>query len=550
MNEPSFKTFFINSKHDYKKASLYKKAYKEILSENLFDKDFYIKKYFQKEELNMDPLIHYLFFGYKEHKVPNLDFDGDIYLDNYPEVKKLDMNPLVHYVIFGKNEGNKSFLSSQSSTYNKIIKINELFLNNYVFDVEPLVSIIVLNRNGLVHLERLFDNFGFFTNYDNFEVIVVDNGSVDGSVDFLESLSVDFSLNIIKNEVNKSFSEANNQAVDFCNGDYVLLLNNDMEPTFGWLNEMVGTMLYNDNVGAVGAKLIYPYYYDEENNFKSFSIQHVGDIFGQRIEPCCAYAYNKNKFEKVYESSINKTNTTIAVTAAVVLIKKSIYQEIKGLNEEYFYGFEDVDFMLNLHKRGYKTLYCSTALLFHHESSTRTINKNEYLINDKNNTKILWQNQGKYITKNIFLDKINHRKFFTEKPLKFVFLLEEFTTQNKNYKFVSNLAKNLIKNEFDVEVLTPSEKQDTGDDGDILISFSANYNIEDLRFRKNSLKILLLNENINNNYLNSYEMIITQNESIYNYIHQKYSNSFFINPNIDFYEEFLIIIKNYIINNL
>ena len=50
MNEPSFKTFFINSKHDYKKASLYKKAYKEILSENLFDKDFYIKKYFQKEE--------------------------------------------------------------------------------------------------------------------------------------------------------------------------------------------------------------------------------------------------------------------------------------------------------------------------------------------------------------------------------------------------------------------------------------------------------------------------------------------------------------------
>ena len=92
MNEPSFKTFFINSKHDYKKASLYKKAYKEILSENLFDKDFYIKKYFQKEELNMDPLIHYLFFGYKEHKVPNLDFDGDIYLDNYPEVKKLDIN--------------------------------------------------------------------------------------------------------------------------------------------------------------------------------------------------------------------------------------------------------------------------------------------------------------------------------------------------------------------------------------------------------------------------------------------------------------------------
>lgn len=550
MSDLSYFNFLKKSKFNFKKANLYKKAYKEIICTNFFDKEFYLKNYYNVAKSGMDPLLHYLFYGGNEGKYPSLKFNGNKYLNTYPEVLKSGINPLVHYILKGQYEGKESFQVNSLELYNKILKNNLLFLNNYVFDVEPLVSIIVLNRNGLVHLERLFDNFGFFTNYDNFEVIVVDNGSVDGSVDFLESLSVDFSLNIIKNEVNKSFSEANNQAVDFCNGDYVLLLNNDMEPTFGWLNEMVGTMLYNDNVGAVGAKLIYPYYYDEENNFKSFSIQHVGDIFGQRIEPCCAYAYNKNKFEKVYESSINKTNTTIAVTAAVVLIKKSIYQEIKGLNEEYFYGFEDVDFMLNLHKRGYKTLYCSTALLFHHESSTRTINKNEYLINDKNNTKILWQNQGKYITKNIFLDKINHRKFFTEKPLKFVFLLEEFTTQNKNYKFVSDLAKNLIKNEFDVEVLTPSEKQDTGDDGDILISFSANYNIEDLRFRKNSLKILLLNENINNNYLNSYEMIITQNESIYNYIHQKYSNSFFINPNIDFYEEFLIIIKNYIINNL
>lgn len=52
--------------------------------------------------------------------------------------------------------------------------------------------------------------------------------------------------------------------MDVCNGDYVLLLNNDMEPTYGWLNEMMGAMIYNDNVGAVGAKLIYPYYYDEK----------------------------------------------------------------------------------------------------------------------------------------------------------------------------------------------------------------------------------------------------------------------------------------------
>jgi GT2 family glycosyltransferase len=550
MPEPSFKTFLINSNHDFKKAYLYKKAYNTILKQNLFDRNFYINNYFQKEELCMDPLIHYLFFGYKQHKVPNLNFDGDIYLNNYPEVKKLDINPLVHYVLFGKKEGKNIFLSSQFNNHDKIININKLFLNNYVFDFEPLVSIIVLNRNGLVHLERLFDNFSFLANYNNFEVVVVDNASVDGSVDFLKSLSVDFSIKIIENDVNKSFSEANNQAVDFCDGDYVLLLNNDMEPTFGWLNEMMGVMLNNDNVGAVGAKLVYPYYYDEKNNFKSYLIQHVGDIFGQRIEPCCAYAYNKNKFENVYESTINKTNSSIAVTAAAVLIKKSIYKELNGLNEEYFYGFEDVDLMLNLHKKGYKTLYCSTALLFHHESSTRIINEKEYLTNDKNNTKILWKTQGKYITKNIFLDKLNNQKFFTEQPLKFIFLMEDFSINNVNYKFISNLAKKLIKKDFNVELLTLSEKQDTGDDGDIIISFSANYNIEDLRVRKNSLKILLLNENITNQNFNNFEIIITQDENIYKIIQQEYKNSYFIKSDKDFDVELLLILKNYIINNL
>lgn len=101
----------------------------------------------------------------------------------------------------------------------------------------------------------------------------------------------------------------------------ICFFNNDIEPTYGWLNELVGTMVNNENGGAVGAKLIFPYYFNE-NKDKSFTIQHSGDIFAERMYPCCLYAINKtNKSLKTFDCSINKNIDCIAVTGAVMLIK-------------------------------------------------------------------------------------------------------------------------------------------------------------------------------------------------------------------------------------
>jgi len=504
VSDLSYFNFLKKSKFNFKKANLYKKAYKEIICTNFFDKEFYLKNYYNVAKSGMDPLLHYLFYGGNEGKYPSLKFNGNKYLNTYPEVLKSGINPLVHYILKGQYEGKESFQVNSLELYNKILKNNLLFLNNYVFDVEPLVSIIVLNRNGLVHLERLFDNFGFFTNYDNFEVIVVDNGSVDGSVDFLESLSVDFSLNIIKNEVNKSFSEANNQAVDFCNGDYVLLLNNDMEPTFGWLNEMVGTMLYNDNVGAVGAKLIYPYYYDRISNDKSFTIQHVGVKFEEVIDKDYLYGpYHENIINpKIFEKNLNITSQCIAVTAASVLIKKSIYKELGGLDESYIYGYEDVDFMLKLNQKGYRTLYCGSALLFHHESSTRNDEGNYIELNYKNiktfNAK--WKD---YLFKKILLDKINQQKFFTNKKLKICFIKEinhftEKTIKEFPYNLISKLSKEFNDMNYNIDSIFDLNDYNIGKDTDIILSFDLNYKINNIFSRKNVIKII---------YLNSYNLL-------------------------------------------
>ena len=148
---------------------------------------------------------------------------------------------------------------------NRILAANRKYLTNYSFDSEPLISIIVLNRNGVEYLKILFDDFEKKTNYSNYEIIAVDNASDDESVEYLKSLDMD--ITIIENEENLSFSKANNDASDIANGEYILFLNNDIEPTFGWLNEMVGTMIYNENISAVGAKLIFPHIKEKKNRY-------------------------------------------------------------------------------------------------------------------------------------------------------------------------------------------------------------------------------------------------------------------------------------------
>ena len=216
-----------SSKFDLKSSLKCQKYYGEISNSGLFDEEFYNNTY---KDISGDALTHYLFKGYKEGKLPSLDFDPDFYLKAYPDVKQANLNPLFHYVAYGKSEG--KFIQESYSIRRKeeICETNLAFLTNYEFEEEPLVSIIVLNKDGLQHLKRLFKDFNEKTNYSNYEIIVVDNASVDESVSYLKSL--DLPITIIENDINESFSKGNNNAAKIANGEYLLLLNNDIEPTY------------------------------------------------------------------------------------------------------------------------------------------------------------------------------------------------------------------------------------------------------------------------------------------------------------------------------
>jgi GT2 family glycosyltransferase/spore maturation protein CgeB/SAM-dependent methyltransferase len=235
----------------------------------------------------------------------------------------------------------------------------------------PLVSLIVPTRDGLHHLERLFPALTTNTTYRSFEVIVVDNGSVDGSLDYVKG-DWPFPVQVIRNEVNRSFSEANNQGVAAARGDLILLLNNDTEPVnAGWLGSMVDELTASEDTLAVGALLIYSKRTrdDAEATHPPFSVQHRGIGFIWRDGS--PRAVNLGGGEDPTNPSLVGSATVPAATAACLLTRKKTYEEVGGLDEGYVYGTEDVDFCLKLRERGGIIRMCGGAALLHHEFGTQ-----------------------------------------------------------------------------------------------------------------------------------------------------------------------------------
>lgn len=499
------------SKFNHKKAKNYQKAYKEIKKTDLFNEEFYLNQYPNVANANIDPLTHYLFHGGAEGKYPSTKFNGNKYLNQNPHLIKNNTNPLAHYILKGKKEGQKTHPINYNQQKNKILKNNLLYLHNYKFKKEPLVSIIILNRNGQHHLKRLFTKFKENTNYNNYEIIIVDNASTDQSIQYLNKIQKTLPITIIQNQTNQSFSHANNQAVQKAKGELILLLNNDIEPTYGWLNEMVGTIQKNPQIAAVGAKLIYPYYFDRISPEKSFTIQHAKVKFEEVINPYYDYGpIHENIEDKdIFNKKYNTQQECLAVTAACTLIRKTIYEKLGGLDEDYFYGYEDVDFMLKIHKHGYKVIYNGAALLFHHESSTRN-NEGAFAEINQKNIETLMKKWETYLNQQILQDKIQHKKFFTNQKL----TIGIINTNKKNHKKISKLAKELNTKQYNIELINNTLTRKINKETDILLSFNINYKIHKAITRKHTIKIYYTENKITQETLDktkNYNIILTNN---------------------------------------
>lgn len=226
---------------------------------------------------------------------------------------------------------------------------------------KPLVSIIIPTRDKLDILKKCVDSILELTNYENFEIIIVDNNSIEAeTLEYLEFVASHKKISVLRLECAFNFSYLNNQAVKKAKGSQIVLMNNDIEvitPT--WIEEMLAYSQH-ENTGCVGARL----YYENEQ------IQHSGvlcgfhGVAGHRLR-------NVPRGDPGPNCLIVVPQEISAVTAAVMMIKKSVLEKAGGLDEGLAVAFNDVDLCLKVKMLGYRNIYVPSAEFFHYESVTR-----------------------------------------------------------------------------------------------------------------------------------------------------------------------------------
>jgi GT2 family glycosyltransferase len=231
----------------------------------------------------------------------------------------------------------------------------------------PLVSIIIPIKDKISFLKRCLKSIEEKTDYKNYEIIIVDNRSVKKEThDFLSVLSKKDYIRVVKYDYEYNFSKINNSAVGLAKGSHLLFLNNDIKViSKEWLSSMLEHSM-RDEVGAVGAKLLYP-----DN-----TIQHAGTIIG--LGGVAAHSHkNFPVTSNGYFGSLNTIRNYSAVTADCMMIRKRVFEEVGGFDEKNLpIGFNDVDLCLEIRKRGYLIVYTPYATLYHYESQTRSNNLN------------------------------------------------------------------------------------------------------------------------------------------------------------------------------
>jgi GT2 family glycosyltransferase len=219
-----------------------------------------------------------------------------------------------------------------------------------------LVSIIIPVVNKVEYTRQCLQALSSNTDYDPYEVIIIDNGSTDETKNFLGCLEGD--VKIITNEKNLGFAIACNQGAREAEGEYLVFLNNDTIPQPRWLENLVKVAQERTDVAVVGSKLIYP-----DNK-----IQHAGVAFGSRGSKIFIYhIYNGIERDHPAVNNIREFN---AVTAACMLVKRNIYFALGMFDEVFKNGYEDVDFCLRVRGEGHKIIYNPESVLYHYEETT------------------------------------------------------------------------------------------------------------------------------------------------------------------------------------
>ena len=305
------------------------------------------------------------------------------------------------------------------------------------------VSIVTPNYNGEKFLKTFFESLNRDCDYIG-EVIIVDNGSADGSKDFINESSFNFPVKIIENDENLGFSPAVNQGIREAQNEYIFSLNNDTEVREGSVKALLDLISSDDSIFSVQAKMLQ--YSDKE------LIDDVGDEYN-------LLAWTKKTGENHKSSDYNETCEIFSACAGAAMYKKSLLEEIGMFDDNYFAYMEDVDLAIRSKINGYKNYMCPDAVVYHIGSATSGSRHNDFKVRlaARNNVWTVYKNQP------IPMKIVNFIFLFLGFLIKYVFFIkkgfgksymagirEGLKTRDKITKvpFKSSNTKNYFKMEY------------------------------------------------------------------------------------------------------
>lgn len=230
----------------------------------------------------------------------------------------------------------------------------------YCIKGQPLVSIIIPNYDHWKTLKVCLESIKKST-WQNYEIIIIENNSKDPETfKYYESLKSDPKIKILYWEKGFNYSAINNFGFEHTKGDYILLLNNDVEViNENWIEEMLMYSQQN-GIGAVGAKLYFP----------SGKIQH-GGVIVTNLKLILHSFKDCERNSTGYNFRLSTVQNYSAVTAACMMIPRDVYIKVGGLNEIYQVAFNDVDLCIKIRQAGYRIVWTPYAELYHYESESR-----------------------------------------------------------------------------------------------------------------------------------------------------------------------------------
>ena len=228
----------------------------------------------------------------------------------------------------------------------------------------PMVSVLIPNKDQLATLKKCLKSVWEKTEYDNYEILIIENNSTEKETfDFYKKIDGKRHVRVLYWDREFNYSAINNFGARHAKGEYLLLLNNDTEViTKGWMKELLSNC-QRPEVGMVGAKLYFP-----DN-----TIQSAGTIIGMGGMADHAFVnMDRKKAGYMHRASIQMNLS--GVTAACAMVKRTVYEEVGGLEEKLTVAFNDVDLGLKIVTAGYLIVYDPFAELYHYESKSRGVN--------------------------------------------------------------------------------------------------------------------------------------------------------------------------------